>query len=471
MAFSGRPIWEVRTTGSDTNGGAFIGSAGSDYSQQNSPQYSGTDLEVNASNNLQVKSTTAGSPVAADVGNVICISAGTFWTTGWYEIQSQDGTWWTLDRSPNTAGSTGGTFAVGGAVASPGVAASVANSLYTGSNLRGKIYIESGTYPITSAGSITSNPVSGCSINYGAFLNIYGYDSTNGRNNKPASYPILQSQSGYTGRVYYGHYSGNASYNFGKIVWLELDGNGLPSSGTPVCQTPSEAWECTIKGPKGGGCASGGSYWHCHIDATGMNAYQTAMTGTAYYSFIASNSYRTFAVFNGSALFCVIRGGTSSYPVVRMARHTRLIGCRVHSWSGPALLDSGSFSHHQTIMNNIFVGTGTQNLFSSAPTVTANGTIFRNNYYYGCTNQGISGMTNDVVLENPIALSQDPFTDSANQDYTLDPTGADYTTILSANDSGLAVPNTTVGPRVSSFTENVGGGSTVQTMASIERLK
>lgn len=464
MAFTSRPTWEVRTTGSDTNGGAFFGT-GSDYTQQNSPQYSGTDLEINSSNNLQVKSTTAGSPIAADVGNCIMISAGLSWTVGWYQIISQDGTWWTLDRTPGTAGLTGGHFAVGGAIASPGVASSLSVYHYTSSNLRGVTYIESGTYPITSTGSSTASPASGCSIDFGVYQNIFGYDSSNGRGNKPTTKPILQSQSGFTGRVYYGRYGSAASYNFGKIAWLELDGNGLPGTNVPVCDTPSEAWECTIKGPKGGPCARIGEYWNCDIDATGMNPYQTALQGTAYYCFIASNSYRTYALFNASAYHCVIRGGTSNYPVVRMERHQNLIGCRVHSWSTGTPLLAASLGQHQTIMNNIFIGTGTQNLFDATPSGTASGVIFRNNYYYGCTNQGVSGLTSQGVVENPIALSQDPFTDAASQNYTLDPTGADYATILSANDSGLVIPNTTVGPRFSSFTEGTSGGSSTPAAA------
>ena len=473
MAFSGRPIWEVRTTGSDTNGGAFInGSAGSDYSQQNSPQYSGTDLEVNGSNNLQVKSTTAGSPIAADVGNLIMISNGLSWTFGWYEIVSQDGTWWTLDRSPGFAGITGGHFAVGGALASPGVAVAVGQGYYTGSNLRAVVYIQSGTYAITNNTTATPVPASGCYIKNARNSNIYGYDSTNGRGSKPTTYPILQSQSSYTGNVYHGGYSGNASYNFGKIMWLELDGNGLPGSGVSVCSSPSEAWECTIKGPKGGACAQSGQYWHCTIDGNGMNAYQAALTGFGYYCYINSGSYRAYALNGSGAFHSVLRGGTSSYPVVRVSRHGSLVGCRVYSISSASHLIHPP-TQHQTVLNNIFVGgSGTPNLFNGTPSGNWSGTVFKGNYYYNCNNQGLSGLTSGFAdFEEAVALSQDPFVDAANGDFTLDSSGADYTSVLSANYGGLTVENTSLGPRVSAFTENVGGGSTVQTVASIERLK
>ena len=298
-------------------------------------------------------------------------------------------------------------------------------------NLRGIIYIEAGTYPITTSGvGSSSNPASQSAIDYGQSVNILGYDSTNGRGNKPSTYPILQSQSGYTGRVYYGRYSSNASYNFGKIAWLELDGNGLPGSNVPVCASPSEAWQCVIKGPKGGDCASGGSYWGCHIDATGMNSYKSALKGSAHYCYVNANAYRTYALFSGSGYNSIFRGGTSSYPVVRLSRHSNLVGCRVYSHSSAADLIYGNLTQHQTVMHNVFVGTGSQTLWSSTPSGLWHGSIFRKNFYFGCTNQGLSGMSGAIVAEEPTLLSQDPFVDAANDDFTFDSTGPDYNTIL-----------------------------------------
>jgi hypothetical protein len=45
MALSSATVLEVRTTGVDTNGGGFVtGATGTDFSQQNAAQYSGTNL-------------------------------------------------------------------------------------------------------------------------------------------------------------------------------------------------------------------------------------------------------------------------------------------------------------------------------------------------------------------------------------------------------------------------------------------
>src|SRR3990167_5722561 len=116
MALSAAIQWEVRpTNGGANNGGGFTaGAAGTDYSQQDAAQKSGTDLAIHASDNTQIQPVAAGV-AAADVGNVVCISAGTGFTAGLYEITAQDGTYWTVDRATGTTGSTVGTYAMGGA--------------------------------------------------------------------------------------------------------------------------------------------------------------------------------------------------------------------------------------------------------------------------------------------------------------------------------------------------------------------
>jgi hypothetical protein len=113
--------WELRTAGNDNSGGCFVtGASGTDYSQQNAAQFSGTDLVL-------VTGTTASSMthnfVAADVGNCIHITAGAGFTAGFYNIVSVAVNVATLGATAGTGGSTGGTWAEGGALASPITAA------------------------------------------------------------------------------------------------------------------------------------------------------------------------------------------------------------------------------------------------------------------------------------------------------------------------------------------------------------
>ena len=135
--------WEVRPgVGLDTNGGCYVtGSSGTDYSQQNAAQYAFTDL---ASVSSLVVSSASHNFVAADVGNCINITAGTGFTPGVYQIVSVLANQATLDASPGTVG-VGGTYAVGGALATPAFAYASAVSQNT---IYGK---QTGSYTVTSA--------------------------------------------------------------------------------------------------------------------------------------------------------------------------------------------------------------------------------------------------------------------------------------------------------------------------------
>jgi len=155
MSITATAIWECRTTGDDTNGGGFdpkVSVPGTDFSQQNTPQITFSDLVIGNPSNTTV--TSAGNPFGAtSPGNFIHVTGGTGFTVGWYEILSVSGTTATLDRVVGTAGSTGGTGKLGGSMASPGKVA----GLMTGGNV---CYIKNtGTYTITSTSAGVPNSV------------------------------------------------------------------------------------------------------------------------------------------------------------------------------------------------------------------------------------------------------------------------------------------------------------------------
>jgi len=473
QTWSGLSVWEVRTTGSDTNGGGFVGSAGSDYTQQNSPQYSGTDLEVNASNNLQVKSTSAGSPVAADVGNVICISAGTSWTTGWYEIQSQDGTWWTLDRSPNAAGSTGGTFAVGGALASPGLANWIAENYYASNNRRGIVYIESGTYTVTnSTAGASQKSISGARCHY------IGYDQTNGRNSRPTTNPLIQSDSTYTGILASIGYSTNVSYLSGEITWVDFDGRGYNTNNSGVVYLPQLMYQCTVRGGINRtytgtfGCVT----IDCQFYGSGLGSYKRCVNGGHhYFSFIdAENGGFRAECFYANAYGCVIvgstNGGGNQYYVAGPERQGIMSNCII-----VAKTQAGMYPADGSFINNLLVSTTTSNwLFRSTNTGGTSTGHAINNYHYGFnTSSGLPVYTGSgSQYASPTALSADPCVDIAGGDYTIDPNSSAWTALR-------AIPDITkpfsydggamVGPGIDVTT--IPSGSTLKGVAGIERLK
>lgn len=108
-------VWEMRpTNGLDTSGGCFkAGATGTDYSQQNTPQYSLTGLTTAAANAIILTASAS----ADMVGNGINITSGTNFTVGIYEIISVSvGVSITVDRNCSTAAGAAGVAQVGGAI-------------------------------------------------------------------------------------------------------------------------------------------------------------------------------------------------------------------------------------------------------------------------------------------------------------------------------------------------------------------
>lgn len=183
MALSAATVWEVRSSGDDTNGGAFVaGASGVDRSQQDAAQTTYTDLVIDAVTNTNV--TSAGNPFTAnDVGNILNITSGTGFTTGRYQVVSQAAGVATLDRAVGTVGSTGGNGKLGGALASPGIAAA---SIVNGNTVwcRGTLTISSNT-----------NNIANGNAQFGAQCAVMGYGSTRGDQTK-AIFNVTHSSTG-----------------------------------------------------------------------------------------------------------------------------------------------------------------------------------------------------------------------------------------------------------------------------------
>lgn len=152
MAFSATTAWDLRTTGSDSNGGGFDPTlGGTDYSQQDSPQISYTDLAIDASNNLIIRSTLFPF-TSAHVGNVINITAGAGFTVQRVQVVSVTSGAATCDKAVGSIGSASGTGVLGGGLQT----IANANSLAVNSNF---IYIKTGTYTLTTGIVTAAAPI------------------------------------------------------------------------------------------------------------------------------------------------------------------------------------------------------------------------------------------------------------------------------------------------------------------------
>ena len=170
MAISGFTTWEVQTGGSDTNGGGFVeGASGTDYSQQTSAQLNVTDGACTGNTTL---TSATGGFTSAMIGNIVYLSSG----PGWYEITAYtDTNTVTIDRNgPNASGMT---LNVGGCLATPGGAGQASSN--SGASAYGhNCWIKSGTYTLSTT---TANTSGGPWNDTGSrVLLVAGYNSTRG---------------------------------------------------------------------------------------------------------------------------------------------------------------------------------------------------------------------------------------------------------------------------------------------------
>ena len=121
-------VWEVRTVGSDTNGGGFVtGSTGTDMSQFDNKNAAGCSSCQSATVNISTTdavaagtttiTTATGNISSALVGNIILLSGGSgSLTAAWYQVVTVVGaTSFTVDRTVSAG--TGITMNIGGALA------------------------------------------------------------------------------------------------------------------------------------------------------------------------------------------------------------------------------------------------------------------------------------------------------------------------------------------------------------------
>lgn len=185
MALSSATIWEIRSGGSDTNGGGYV-SGGTDWSLQNAAQYAVTDAVTNGTTTITSATANFGTDV---VGNILYIAGGTApITAGWYQIISRtNATTIVVDRSTGLTAGTGATLNIGGALASPAVAcgaASTGNTIY--------VKYDASPYLITS----TTANVAGGRLAPAAgsiAINLIGYDTDRSLNNSDANIPTLKA--------------------------------------------------------------------------------------------------------------------------------------------------------------------------------------------------------------------------------------------------------------------------------------
>lgn len=270
--------WEVRTTGSDSNGGGFVaGASGTDYSQQDSAQFSGT---AGTAAGTAAFTDVAHAFVSTDVGNLIQIASGVGFTPGFYQILSVSTGIATLDRSPGTG--TVAVWALGGGLQT--IATAVANLI--GSNT---VWIKSGTLTITTALTLTSSQSGSATGGDGPTI-FEGYNSTHG---DLGTAPLITTS---TNSVHIWILSGVSSIVFRNLslkTTAGTPGNGITAPGSSSADSSAVLIDkCTLDGFTNGIYFDGNVVFSCHALEVTRCEIKNCVTHAI------ANTYSTFTAWN-----------------------------------------------------------------------------------------------------------------------------------------------------------------------------
>jgi hypothetical protein len=257
MAFTANLVWEIRTTGNDNNGGGYAtGSTGTDFTQQDSAQYSLSNGVTNGSATVSTVSATADM-----VGNVCRITGGTgAVATKWYQILSAVvGTSITVDTATGLTTGTGVSITVGGALAGIGGFGAAST---TGSATTWIVYIKAGTYSITSA---TSNISGGTSNATGRFV---GYSTNRTLTNTDTSPVIQVNVASCTLLTSTGFSSGQMCYN------ITFDGNSQTSSTLSSSSGNPMFYLCLLKNFTAANLANNPVFMYCKATGNGAQIFR-----------------------------------------------------------------------------------------------------------------------------------------------------------------------------------------------------
>jgi hypothetical protein len=411
MAISAATTWEVRSaTGSDANGGAFVaGASGTDYSQQTSPQFSGTDL---ANVSSLVVASLSHSFVSGDVGNTINLSGGTGFTAGFYQIVSVAAGQATLDRSPGTVG-VGGTWAEGGALAT--LTAAVAQAVP--SNV---IYCK-GSETKTAALAIGQNGTA----TPGPPFSIIGYSTTRGDTGRFT----LQTATNSIDLI---DFSGGANQILIQNLLIKstagTPGNGVNGSTSTGKATNVVFNACRFTGFSTGllGVYAPPEYFlfpelyinNCEVDHCGTGIYVAGVTFVLN-CYIHDNTVGVGTQNNGQISQSLTCTGTafynnSSYGAQLLGSYPTLFLNCVFSNNGVGAGYTVAGYDSVSFLNCIFYGNTTGVLSSGA----ANGLALNN--AFGSNTTATSGQLPAFV--GSVTLTADPFTNRTGGDFSLNST-------------------------------------------------
>lgn len=398
MALSASTVWEVRTTGSDANGGGFVtGATGVDYSQQDAAQFALTGIATAGAGAVFLSAAAA----TTMVGNLLQVVSGTNFTTGIFQILSVvAGVSVTVDRNICTGVGSNGVINIGGALATIGALASpmVAGNI---------AYVKaSGTYSIATGVTFAQTSVS-------VITAIIGYTTTRGDNGMP----LIQASAAISMITLAG--DGVSLQNF------ELDGNSTASKGLVVSNTfssPSvnlKIHHCTTEGISAAAVFVGAQLevYSC----AGTNG-AVAVGSNSRISFLYSHDNTKAGFYTGgnhiTLTNCIAESnsGASSDGFLLSGFENQLINCVAYN-NGRSGININTFVIGATVYNCIMTGNAAYGLVIPAGSKQMPSVNF--NAFYNNT----SGARNTIAAgSNDVTLTSDPFISSSGGNFALNTT-------------------------------------------------
>jgi hypothetical protein len=374
------------------------GASGTDWSQQDSPQYSVTDGVTNGTTTVTSATANFGTDV---VGNCIYINGGTGSVSGTnirQIVSRTNATTIVVDSSSGLTAGTGVTLKIGGAYATPG---RWIESTVTIGPFGCDAYIKAGTYAIgTGAVNTAGNKFSMTGGSTDAAI-LEGYQTTRG---DLGTRPILRTASAATPII--------ASGGNKWVINVEVDGNGVTANGISTSTNDKtincKATSCTTTGFPASNTSIGFRNW-AHACATGFS-----ITGSEISSIATSCTTQGYTVNTASTIENCIDSGSpvgftfgGNCSAINCVAFGGAAGVNNHGFTGVATLN---------LINCIAYGKGGKG-FSAA---------FNQMTMTNCAAGGNTGVNEDMISTGRkigfVTLTANPFTASGSNDFTLNAT-------------------------------------------------
>lgn len=433
MALAAASVWEVRTTGNDSNGGGFVaGQSGTDWSQFDSPQYALTGIASAGSGN-----TILSASAAADmVGNIAQVISGTNFNTGFFQILSVS-VGVSITFSTNAASQSICTGVGASGVINIGGALLTVSKAQSGAIRSNKIWIKAGTYSL--AGNVTFS-VGGNFDGTDPATRIIGYNTSRGDINPylSATRPVLQIASS-TGI--------SALTLSGASVFaenLDIDCNSLATT-TALTLSGSNCFaiNCKMRNYGTAGIAasnSQGGLFKNEITGglsgatAGINATNNVCAmGNYIHDTAGGHGIATGAGATGASLVrnVIANIAGASADGINTNSSGFALGNTIYKAGRHGIFDANNAVNSMILLNNILHsngGFGTKiNLAAAAAMSHYDGNMYYNNTSGTRNNMDDVGGTNPQNASGPytntrdLILSADPFVNAAGGDYRLTP--------------------------------------------------